>query len=855
MDTPPNPLRSSKLSKRKFLITTTTAAAAICAWEPLVSVCRGATVSKPRRLTLNGNWQVAQAGENDWIAATVPGCVHTDLLAAGKIPDPFYRDNEKSVQWVGKSNWLYKRAFEVPEEVIQSDRVLLRCEGLDTLACVKINGREIGKTDNMFRTWEFDVKPALNAGQNTIEILFTSPYGYMEQREHGPEPDKFVKERAWVRKEPCSFGWDWGPVLPSCGIWRNIRLEAFNQARIDNVLIEQNHDQKDRVRLDVHVAAEIVRPGRPLKAQLTVRHDGRRVATTEIEMTGANGRGSVEVKHPKLWWPAGMGEQALYEVQIELADADGNALDTTSRRIGLRTLKMTEATPDKPLFFEVNGVPFFAKGANWIPADSFPNRVKPDALRRYMADAAAVNMNFLRFWGGGYYEDDALFDACDELGLCIWLDFKFACAAYPAFDPGFMESVKHEASDNLQRLRHHPCIAVWCGNNEISLLNMTETWTDDHMSRADYQKLFKELLAQQVKAYAPEANYVSGSPDCGDTHYWQVWHGPAMFEAYREQSGFMSEFGYQSFPEPKTVRAFTNEADRAAVTSPVMRWHQRSNGSDGNQRMVDMIQHYFNPPKDFDTTLWLSQITQAHGIKMGAEHWRQTMPQSMGCVFWQYNDTWPGMSWSSVDYFGRWKALHYAARKFYAPILVSGLEHPQNGTIDIFVTSDLLKPRRGKLTWNVTNLDGQSLARESMHVELPAQKSALAKTIDLGEHVRKLGASGLLAWLQLDVDGKTVSENLVTLTHPKELKLTDPQLSTKIEKSRDDFQVTIESKKPALWTWFEIDGVDARFSDNFFHLKPNAPERISVEPSKPLSHGEFEKALRIRNLFDACLPA
>jgi len=847
-------MHSSKVSKRKFLITTSTAAAAVCFWEPLVSLGKDAGISKPRRLTLNGSWQVSETDKNDWIAATVPGCVHTDLLAAGKIPDPFYRDNEKSVQWVGKSNWTYKRTFDVPNEVLHCDRVLLRCAGLDTLASVKINGHESGKTDNMFRLWEFDVKPALQAGQNTIEILFTSPYPYMEQRENGPAPDKFVKERAWVRKEPCSFGWDWGPVLPSCGIWRNISLEAFNQARISDVLIQQNHGE-NRVQLNVTTSAEILSPGSALKAKLTVFYAGRRVAEIETAFSGANAQGSVEIKNPKLWWPAGMGEQALYDVQVELMDAEGNRLDIAKRRIGLRMLKIHEATADKPLFFEVNGVPFFAKGGNWIPADSFPNRLTPEVLRRYIMDAAAVNMNFLRFWGGGYYEDDVLFDACDELGLCIWLDFKFACAAYPAFDAAFMENVKCEARDNLQRIRHHPCIAVWCGNNEISLLNMTDTWTDDHMSRADYQKLFKEMLAEQVKAYAPEANYVSGSPDCGDTHYWQVWHGPATFEAYRDQSGFMSEFGYQSFPEPKTVRAFTNEEDRAAVTSPIMRWHQRSSGPDGNQRMVDMIHRYFNPQKDFDTTLWLSQITQAYGIKMGAEHWRQTMPKSMGCVFWQYNDTWPGMSWSSVDYFGRWKALHYAARKFYAPILVSALEHPENKTIDIFVTNDLLKPQRTRLAWNVTDLNGKSLAQASMRVEIPAQKSELVKTLNLSEQVQNVGANGLLTWLQLEADGKVVSENLVTLTRPKELKLPDPQLVTKIKELRNGFEVTVQSEKPALWTWFEIDGADARFSDNFFHLKSKSPEKIFVESSAHLSKDELAKALRVRSLFDACLPA
>lgn len=844
----------TRLTRRKFVITTATAAAALCAWEPLVSICRGAVIStRPRRLNLNGAWQVSQAGKDEWIAAAVPGCVHTDLLAANKIPDPFYRDNEKSVQWVGRSDWIYKRTFSVPDEVLQSDRVLLRCEGLDTLASVKINGRELGKTDNMFRTWEFDAKAALNPGENEIEILFSSPYAYMERRENGPAPDKFVKGRAWVRKEPCSFGWDWGPELASCGIWRNISLEALNMARISDLLIQQNHDGK-HVTLDVQIGVENFQTVRPLRALVTVSEKGRRVASSEIEISSTAARATLDIKHPKLWWPAGMGEQPLYEVQVDLLDADGPRLDSASCRIGLRTMKVTQANGETPMFFEVNGVPFFAKGGNWIPADSFPTRLTPEVLRRYVADAAAVNMNMMRFWGGGYYEDDVLFDACDELGICIWLDFKFACAAYPAFDAAFMENVRCEARDNLRRLRHHPCIALWCGNNEISLLNLADTWTDDHMDHASYQKLFKELLAEQVRTHAPEANYVSGSPDCGDTHYWAVWHGPEMFEAYRKQSGFMSEFGYQSFPELKTVKAFTNEEDRASVTTPIMRWHQRSNGSDGNQRMVDMINHYFNPPKDFENTLWMSQIVQAYGIKMGAEHWRQTMPKSMGCVFWQYNDTWPGMSWSSVDYFGRWKALHYAARRFYAPLLASGLEHPENGTIDVFLTNDHLRSRRAKLTWNITDLHGQSLETGHMHIDIPAQKSFLAKTLDLNKHVQKLGANNLLTWLTLDSGWKTVSENLVTLTRPKELKLPDPKLLATVEQKRREFVITVKAEKPALWTWLEIEGRDAKFSDNFFHLAAGTSRKIfgtTTNSSGPI----MDAAVRVHSLFDACVPA
>jgi beta-mannosidase len=620
--------------------------------------------------------------------------------------------------------------------------------------------------------------------------------------------------------------------------------------------MRQKIDGKYKATLDVEVTVELVGEStKPFQAVITVLDQGKTIAKKNFTVAEGFGRGQLEIEHPKLWWPAGMGEQPLYEVNLELLNADGKTVDTKSQRIGLRELKAVLPQGDSPLHFEVNGIPFFSKGANWIPCDSFTSRITPEILRRYVADAAAVNINTLRFWGGGYYEDDALFDACDEIGICVWMDFKFACAAYPAFEPEFMENVRHEARDNLRRLRHHPCIAVWCGNNEISLWWWKgPTWAPNRMSTADYDELFKNLLAEEVRRYAPQANYVSGSPDCGDTHYWEIWHGPKTFDAYRTQGGFMSEFGYQSFPEPKTIRAFTNEEDRKSVTSDVMNWHQRSGGSSGNQKMVDMIHHYFNPPKDFDATLWLSQILQGYGIKIGAEYWRQTMPKSMGCVYWQYNDIWPGMSWSSVDYFGRWKALHYMARKFYSPMLVSGLENIKDGAIDIFVTSDELESYHGKLIWNVTDLDGKSLAQESMPIKIDARKSEMVKSLNLQEQIQKLGANGFLTWLKLEVDGKTVSENLVLLALPKELKLADPKLATAINDSSNGFVVTIKSEKPALWTWLELENADAKFSDNFVHVTPDAPQTILVQPKQSLSKENFIQQLRVRSLFDTYLP-
>ncbi|HEV2331386.1 MAG TPA: glycoside hydrolase family 2 protein [Verrucomicrobiae bacterium] len=843
---------ANKITKRQFLITTMAATAAVVAWEPLVSAAMTAGI--PRRLKLGGAWRVSQKGKADWIPATVPGCVHTDLLAAGKIPDPYYRDNEKQVQWITEADWIYERSFDLPKDVLKNEFILLRCEGLDTVATIEINGIEVGRADNMFRVWEFNVRNALRAGDNQMRITFGSPLAYIKQHEDNG-PNTWVRGRAWIRKEPCSFDWDWGPDLASCGIWRAITLETFNTARIADVLVTQqltgNH-----ATLEIAVKAEAPRQTPPsLRAAITVRHEGKIVAKTATPLSNGAGSGELEIRHAKLWWPAGMGEQPLYEVQVELMNGAANTIDTTTKRIGLRDLKAVLPQGDSPLHFEVNGIPFFSKGANWIPCDSFTSRVTPEILRRYVEDATAVNINTLRFWGGGYYEDDALFDACDELGICVWLDCKFACAAYPAFDDRFMDNVRHELRDNVVRLRHHPCIAVWCGNNEIGLLNEAKEWRSNAMSTADYDKLFKDLIGGQVRELAPQATYVSSSPDCGDTHYWAVWHGDKLFDSYRTLTGFMSEFGYQSFPELKTIRAFTNEEDRASVVTHVMKWHQRSGagGTDGNQEMLNTIHHYFNAPRDFETTLWLSQILHGYGIKMGAEYWRQTMPKSMGCVFWQYNDIWPGMSWSSVDYFGRWKALHYLARKFYSPILVSGLENRETGKLDIFVTNDLLEPKHGKLAWKATDLTGKPLAGDSFHVAIPSRKSLNVRTLDFNDLINKHGANGFLTWLDLEIGGKTVSQNLVLFALPKEYSLVDPALGTQVDETADGFSVTLTARNPALWVWACLETADAKFSDNFFHLTPDAPQKILVQPKSSLTKDDFTQQLRVRSLFNTYL--
>ncbi len=460
------------------------------------------------KLDLGGSWKVTREGTSEAISATVPGCIHTDLLAAKKIPDPFFRDNEKKVQWIGEANWVYRRSFDVPEELLKREHILLRCEGLDTLATIRLNGHEVAKTDNMFRTYEFEVKKLLKAGANEIEVRFTSVLPVIRAKEKERKlPTWNYPGSSYVRKEPCNFGWDWGPTLITCGIWRPISLVAFDRARITDVAITQDHSQKGKVKIKVDVEYT---PSDYAEANVRVSFGKDHFTGSIISRTANRDTAEITIADPKLWWPAGIGAQPLYTVNVTFGAHLGigsfrstETLDSTTRRIGLRTLRAVEQTKDAPMHFEVNGVPFFAKGANFIPADSFAPRVTKDILRRYVDDAAACNMNCLRLWGGGYYEDDALLDACDERGICLWVDMKFACTTYPAFDPAFMESVRQEAEDNLRRLRHHPSIALWCGNNEIMFFRGGKDWTADKMSEADYYKLFRDTLGELGQQVGP----------------------------------------------------------------------------------------------------------------------------------------------------------------------------------------------------------------------------------------------------------------------------------------------------------------------------------------------------------------
>ncbi len=815
--------------------------------------------------SLNGAWQFRQSGTDEWLPATVPGGVHTDLLALGRIPDPFVGDNEKRVQWVAGADWEYRCRFAADDELLNQSRVWLVCDGLDTLATVSLNGRALGRAANMFRQYRWDVKASLQAADNELVIAFASPVEYAvagQAQRPMAGVSQAIPGGPYLRKAPCQFGWDWGPQLPPVGIWKDIRLEGAGEARLLDVHLRQTHGD-GRVNVSAAVAVERWTDDGPFTARLHIVAPNGQELTAEAAVSAEHtAEIALPIDEPQLWWPNGYGDQPLYRAAVSLHREDVE-IDRRDYQLGLRTIALRQE-PDqwgRSFEFVVNGVPIFAQGSNWIPADSFPTRITDDYLEALIRGAAETHQNMLRVWGGGFYEEERFYDLCDRYGILVWQDFIFSCSIYPLDDADFLENVRVEVVENVRRLRHRASLALWCGNNEMEWGWVDWSWDRPELAdlKAAYHRFFHQTLPTWCAAEDPDTAYWPSSPSSdtpfeapngqqqGDAHYWDVWHGRKPFTAYRDQyPRFMSEFGFQALPPLATIRTYAGEADWN-MTSYVMEQHQKNDS--GNSLMVGQMLDTFRLPKDFPSLVYLSMVLQAEGIRYGVEHWRRSRGRVAGTLYWQLNDCWPVASWSSIDYFGRWKALHYAARRFYAPVLLSIEDDPPRQ--GVYITNDQLDAWEGSVRWSLETLDSTVLCNGEERVPAAPQAVTLVKQFDFAAHLTDDNRRDLVFIAELWQDSHLVARQTAFFAPTKHLMLADPLVESACYVNGDGLRVELRGRTLARLVELSLDGADVIFSDNYFDLP--AGRDVTVTCSLPAGWDESraESALQVRSVFDS----
>ncbi len=814
-------------------------------------------------LDLNGAWKMKRTTEEEWIDAVVPGSVYRDLLAAGKLEDPFFRDYENSVKELSRYNYEYKRVFKVNDEIMNSERIFLCCEGLDTLAEIIVNSHSLAETNNMHRSYEFDIKSFLVEEENTIHLVFKSPLEFIAKKNEGnplwnagdTEPGI-----SHLRKSHYMFGWDWGPALPDMGIWRNIGIKGYNDARIRDVYVSQEHRDK-RVVLDVRVGRELWVDE---STEIIVKITSPGGETSKKRLSSANNEEhlAMTVDDPELWWPNGYGERPLYAVDV-LLKKDGQLLDDRTLRIGLRTLTIRQETDEwgKSFEFEINGVSMFAKGANYIPEDNLLSRCSRERTEKLIDDCVAANFNCIRVWGGGIYPEDYFYDLCDEYGLIVWQDLMFACAVYEMTDE-FSENIEKETEDNIRRLRHHASLGLWCGNNEMEWGWVEWQLPDNEKLKDDYLKQFEELLPRVARKTDPNTFYWLASPssgggfdkpndeNCGDVHDWMVWHGRQPFTYFRQHHyRFLSEFGLQSFPGLKTVESFTLPEDRN-IFSHVMEHHQKNGTS--NETILYYISQTFKYPKDFDSLLYASQLVQAEGLKYAVEHLRRHRGRCMGSIYWQLNDCWPVASWSSIDSFGRWKALHYYAKRFYNPVLISACE--EGTTVKLHVTNDTREDLAGTVKWSLRDNGYAILQEGSRSVAIEALSATLCQELDFSEILESVEQQRK-AYLEYEflVGDEMLSSGTVLFVKPKHFDFQDPAIEFTIRQKHGKTAISLTSKAFANQVEVDFKNMDAVLSDNYFHLSAGIVKEVEITKTnltECLSPEELKRKIHVRSIHD-----
>jgi beta-mannosidase len=781
----------------------------------------------PVSMEINKDWKFKGLDTLGWKTATVPGNVFTDLLAHKIIEDPFINTNEEKVQWVSKKEWIYKTTFKLREEVLKKQHINLTFNGLDTYATIYLNGSEISSTNNAFRSYVFDIK-TLAKTQNELQIIFKNTDS-IENVKVAKSPYKLPEgNRVYTRKAQFQYGWDWGPKLNTLGIWKPITLKAWDNLKFENIFIKQEEINKEKALLSVEITIESTAN----KSVNLFTNINRQVISSTISVKKGKHtyKVPIEIKNPKLWWTHNLGSPYLYHFNFKLI-SEGKIKDEKSIKKGIRTIKLitNKDTIGESFYFELNGKPVYMKGANYIPQHSFQNKVSNQHYEKLLSDVVTSNMNMLRVWGGGIYEKDLFYKLCDEKGILIWQDFMFACAMYPG-DIDFLENVKEEVEQQVKRLQNHASIALWCGNNENSEGWKRWGWQADRTKKekqeiwADYLAVFDTLLPQAVKEFS-ETDYWETSPKYGrgnpkyefegDAHDWWVWHDAAPFEHFQKSvPRFMSEFGFQSFPSYKTIQ-FINQQDSVQIKTAAITSHQK------HARGFDLIDEYmkrdYNIPTNDEDYVYISQLLQAKGIVMGIEAHRRAKPYNMGSLYWQLNDCWPAISWSSIDYFGHWKALQYKAKKAFENVLISSIR--KKDSVKTFLINDTFKDLKGNLKLKIIDFYGKEIWSHSEKITVLANSSQIFNQFPLANIDRK---STLL------VTEFNEQKSCLYFVKPKGLNLAKDNIERVITKTTNGFSIALKSRvlQKDVFLFSKNNG---HFNDNFFDLLPNETKTIHLK--------------------------
>lgn len=820
------------------------------------------------RQNIDSGWSMRRVGDEAFSSAVVPGSVYTDMLRNGQMEDPFFKDNELKALKLMDEDYEYKAEFYCEDALLDKEHIILRFDGVDTVADLYLNGTHLDSVCNMHRIWEYEVTHLLLQKENELRVIFHSPTKYIADAYAASEThgsDDAMEGFVHLRKAHCMFGWDWGAHLPDAGLFRPVWLIGFDEARIDSVYVTQKH-ANGQVTLGFEVEIEDY----PEIENYLEENENLfyRVTITDPEggcFTTDDSPEEIVIEDAKLWWPNGYGEQNLYRVDVTLftnTDDGGEIeLDCWSRRIGLRTMTMHIEKDQWGESFacQVNGVDIFAMGADYIPEDHLLGRVTPETTRALLEKSKWANFNSIRVWGGGYYPDDWFYDICDELGLVVWQDFMFACGVYD-LTPEFEENIRAEFVDNVKRLRHHASLGLWCGNNEMEQFVAVDMWITKRREVRDYLIMYERIIPEVLAEYDPQTFYWPSSPSSGgsfddpqdpnrgDVHYWEVWHGNKPFTDYRNYYfRYLSEFGFQSFPSVKTIETFTDDPADLNIFSYVMEKHQR-NGS-ANGKIMNYMQQTYRYPSSFETVLYASQLLQADGIRYGVEHFRRNRGRCMGAIYWQLNDCWPVASWSSIDYCGRLKALHYYAKRFFAPLMLSCEEQGMMSSgkvlnwqhfdefeksIRLNVANETREDAVVTVRWALRNPKAEILQSDEQQVKVPALTSVWLDKVEFPN----VDVYTQYISYEMEQDGAVISDGTVNFSYPKYFRYEDPQLTCRV--IGDEIEVTASAYAKSVEILNEKE--DLILSDNYFDMNAGT-KRVKIESGDAGS-------LRLRSVYD-----